>query len=553
MSINSSESLSSSGSYIFRDHSVSGGSSNSLEETLYKQRKEDTFNDLDNYDFYSLSPSYVIPVGVVKSSIFEVHQKINELLEVYEQFLSNVYINPYLDSDIEEAHVHLFEEVKKNYPELFDQYAAQAPDTMVIQIVDENGNPVVRPNSEIPDYVSFEQYLYAENHGCRGCRKFVKEYDRLISHSVFVHLFDFRYYLKLILNESNCIRNSLLYDFGGEYEDESQEQTAAFYYSWAKMAENHTRLLTEELTREGDKLPTAEVDILSKKQSAQFQAFFSIRVASYSEAIDNTLFSIKKDLVDTCNIFYERYVSPSLRFKTQVAAPLELDIQTTNMSTRLPFLSEEVITAVNAFKGNFGSLLSDMVQRRGNLTKKFNKILSLNLQRRKYISYIDQLSNKGSSRPKIIASVSEDNYKAFFQNLFIDPSTRESLRSSHANLDDLEMDHHPQYLLRSGGTIFGDIIVEDGVTIDGVDISAHAHTGDDGSVKIKSTDIDFDEPREDSGISNTFADGVIQVQLAQFNAAIRQGGSPVVDAVIEINIPDEIKDIYEFEILYKES
>ena len=115
------------------------------------------------------------------------------------------------------------------------------------------------------------------------------------------------------------------------------------------------------------------------------------------------------------------------------------------------------------------------------------------------------------------------------------------------------MDHHPQYLLRSGGTIFGDIIVEDGITIDGVDISAHAHTGDDGSVKIKSTDIDFNEPREDSDISNSFSDGVIQVQLSQFNATIRQGGIPAVDAVIEINIPDEIKDIYEFEIIYKES
>lgn len=552
MSINSSENISSSGSYIFKDYSVSGGSSDSLQDTQYKQRQEDAFNDIDNYDFYSLTPSYVIPINVVKSKVLKTNQNIKELLEVYEDFISNVYINPYLDNDIEEAHISLFEELQKKYPEVFENYF-NTEDIFTIQIVDENGNPVVKDKSHIPNYISFDQYLYAEEHGCRTCRKFVKEYDRLISHSVFVHLFDFRYYLKLILNESNCIKNSLLYDFGGEYEDESQEQAAAFYYSWAQMAENHTRLIAEELTRQGDKLPTSEVDILSKKQSAQFQAFFSIRIASYTDAIDSILFSLKKDLIDNCDIFYERYVSPSLRFKTQVAAPLELDIQTTNMANKMPKLAEEVITAVNAFKGNFGSLLSDMVQRRSNLSKKFNSILSLNIQRRKYISYIDQLSTKASSRPKIIASVENDTSSAFFNNIVIDPSERQTLKSSHSNLDDLNLNHHPQYLLRSGGTIFGDIFVEDGVTIDGVDISAHSHTGGDGSVKIKSTDIDYDSAREESEVESAFAEGTIQVQLSGFSSSIRQGGVPVVDAIIEINIPDEIKDIYEFEILYRET
>ena len=552
MSINSSENISSSGSYIFKDYSVSGGSSDSLQDTQYKQRQEDAFNDIDNYDFYSLTPSYVIPINVVKSKVLKTNQNIKELLEVYEDFISNVYINPYLDNDIEEAHISLFEELQKKYPEVFENYF-NTEDIFTIQIVDENGNPVVKDKSHIPNYISFDQYLYAEEHGCRTCRKFVKEYDRLISHSVFVHLFDFRYYLKLILNESNCIKNSLLYDFGGQYEDESQEQAAAFYYSWAQMAENHTRLIAEELTRQGDKLPTSEVDILSKKQSAQFQAFFSIRIASYTDAIDSILFSLKKDLIDNCDIFYERYVSPSLRFKTQVAAPLELDIQTTNMANKMPKLAEEVITAVNAFKGNFGSLLSDMVQRRSNLSKKFNSILSLNIQRRKYISYIDQLSTKASSRPKIIVSVENDTSSVFFDNIVIDPSERQTLKSSHGNLDDLNLNHHPQYLLRSGGTIFGDIFVEDGVTIDGVDISAHSHTGNDGSVKIKSTDIDYDSAREESEVESAFAEGTIQVQLSGFSSSIRQGGIPVVDAIVEINIPDEIKDIYEFEILYKES
>lgn len=552
MSINRNEKIAPSGSYIFRDYAVSGGSSDSFQQQKSNRRKEQAFNDVDNYDFYSLTPAYKIPINVVKQKVFSVDKNIKELLSVYEEFLTRVYVNPYLDNDIEEAHYHLFEEVEKNYPDAFETYYKSNLNTITIQTVDQDGQPEVLPEALIPNYISFAQYLYAEEHGCRGCRLFVKEYDRLISHSAFVHLFDLRYYLKLILNESKCIKNSLLYDFGGEYEDESQEQAAIFYYSWAKMAENHTRIITEELTQQPDSLSASEVDIISKKQAAQFQAFFSIRVASYSETIDNILFNMKKDLLDNCDILYKRYITPSLKFKTQVAAPLELDIETTNMSSVAPVLSGEVITAINAFKGNFGSLLSDLVQRRNNLSTKFDKLLSLNIQRKKYINYIDQLSQKASSRPKIIMNVSEDKTSILFENIYIDPSQRASLRSSHSNLDDLDANSHPQYLMRSGGTIFGDILVEDGVTIDGVDIDTHAHTGQDGSAKIRSTDIDYQTARDELDISLNQNLG-ISVNVVQFNSGIRQGGVPTVNATLNINIPDELKDLYEFEILYREN
>jgi hypothetical protein len=45
----------------------------------------------------------------------------------------------------------------------------------------------------------------------------------------------------------------------------------------------------------------------------------------------------------------------------------------------------------------------------------------------------------------------------------------------------------------------------------------------------------------------------ISVNVVQFNSGIRQGGVPTVNATLNINIPDEIKDLYEFEILYREN
>lgn len=555
MSINSAEQYQAASSRIFNDYSVSEGSSNSLKEEDQIRRTKEEYNDLNNYSTLSFKKPYKIPLNVVKTKVFKINLEMQELLDALESLLDRVYINPFLDNDIEECHFSLWEEVRKNNQKLFQSnlqeglaYVGGSP-----LFNETTGEYISQEVFKNPEYISFRQYLYAEQHACRGCRKFVKEYDRLISHSVFVHLFDFRYYVKLLLHEAHCIKESLLYDFGDDYEDESQQQAAAFYFSWAKMAENHSRLITEELARQADSVPTSEVDNISKKQAAQFQAFFSIRVASYTEAVDNLLFSLKKDLEDTCEVFYKRFVAPSLRFKTKVAAPLELDLLTTSLGTAAPILSEEVITAVNAFKGNFGSILTDMVQRRNNTQSKFDKLLSFNLQRKKYIAYIDSLAVKASSRPKIVLSNVEDKTSELFDSIFIDKSKRESLKSSHDNLDDLNTDSHPQYLMRSGGNIFGDISVAEGVTIDGVDLDQHAHTGEDGTVKIKSTDIDYESVRSETVLLETEEGNALQVSIDSFLASIKQGGAPSVDAVILMSIPDEFKDKYEFEIMYVEN
>jgi len=556
MSINSAENHQASSSKIFNDYSVSEGSSSSLREEIQIKKAKETYDGINNYSTYSWSKPYKTPLNVVRSKVNRTHADMQQLLMALESMLEKVYINPFLDSDIEECHYHLWQELRKNNPNLFQNNEME--DGFVYAGGSRNfdettGEYIDEITIEDPEYISFSQYLYAEEHGCRSCRKFVKEYDRLISHSVFVHLFDFRYYVKLLLHESSCIKESLLYDFGEDYEDESQQQTAQFYFSWAKMAENHSRLITEELNSKTDSIPTSEVDNISKKQAAQFQAFFSIRVASYTEAIDNLLFSLKKDLEDTCEIFYKRFVTPSLKFKTKVSAPLELDLLTTSLGTAAPMLSEEVITAVNAFRGNFGSILTDMVQRRNNVQSKFDTLLSFNIQRKKYINYIDSLASKASSRPRIVLIDVNDKTSEMFASVFIDKSKRDSLKSSHDSLDDLDKNSHPQYLLKSGGNIFGDIIVAEGVTIDGVDIDQHAHTGADGTVKIKSTDIDYDSVREETTLLETEEGNLLQVSIDSFLSSIKQGGMPTTDAIVLISIPDEFQDKYEFEIMYVEN
>lgn len=91
------------------------------------------------------------------------------------------------------------------------------------------------------------------------------------------------------------------------------------------------------------------------------------------------------------------------------------------------------------------------------------------------------MSLKAVNKEKIVTSETNTNYAALLSNLSVDESQSNSLKSAHGILDDLTEDSHPQYLMKSGGIITGDIKVENNSKIDGVQISEHSHSGSDGS------------------------------------------------------------------------
>jgi hypothetical protein len=296
------------------------------------------------------------------------------------------------------------------------------------------------------------------------------------------------------------------------------------------------------------------VDKVTKKQAGQFQAFFSIRVNSETVSINNQIDSLNKDLGEDCNVFYSKFLGPSIKFKTKVGGDLALDFRTTNMLSEMPKLAEEAITAVLTIEGNFKSILTDLLERRNIMTKKIAALYQSILQRRKYVLYISQLAAKAISKNRIVTSEFNQEYLTAAQYAVADRSSiTESLKSSHSSLDDLGEDNHPQYLLKTGGNISGDVSVDPNVTIDGVDLSTHSHTGYDGSTKIRSIDIDYSSVRDDFKINNFInARDILDIKIESFTPDILIGGVPVADAVVSINIPDDLKDKYEFEIRYIE-
>ena len=178
--------------------------------------------------------------------------------------------------------------------------------------------------------------------------------------------------------------------------------------------------------------------------------------------------------------------------------------------------------------------------------------MSLIHEKRKYANYISQLGNKSVQKRQVLQTVENDLYSPLFRNLYSNTNRNNTFLSSHSRLDGLLDNDHPQYLLKKNGNITGDITVETGATIDGVDLSEHAHTGSDGSRRIKSTDIDYENIRAINAVQNSYAIKPLSVTVDGFVSDIIPGGIPVFDTVISIEIDDITIGNYDYEILYTE-
>jgi hypothetical protein len=460
---------------------------------------------------YALRPDFFIPLNIVKNSILQTYSFIAETKSDLELLLKNVFLDPSINPNIEEAHKKIWEEIKK-----YNQVEDAAP-----------------------EYISFSEYLYAERSMSTSCIRLLEECRRAISQSSFSYLYDLRSLLAYMLNEAICIKDILLYKFGEDYEDDSQKQVATEFDAWSRIASQFTQRIKETIISPPGQIPITELDKITKKQAVEFQAFFSIRLNAIHEEIGNILHSLKRDYVDNCDIFYERYLSQALEFKKDIVTSMEVDFYTTSLPRELPFLTDELLIATNVINANFGMVLSDLVQRNEIIDSNADRLFKLVQVKRKYSNYIFQLSFKGQVKPIIIKSVNEDKYSSIFDSAIYTYRDESDLISNHASLDNLLEDHHPQYLLKNGGIITGDIFVDSNAKIDGVQIATHSHSGFDGSEKIKASDIDYSSSKSDSSVKPNKPSSL---SVLQYVTDIVDGGVPVIDAIIDIEVEDSLID-----------
>lgn len=516
-------------------------------DTFFKDpTNKDVRRSMGIEDSYSLSFSgfrstYTIPYDQVFKEVVNAENTLYLIMSrIEDNLLRKIFIEPYIDLELERSHYRVWEEASKkmNIPDSSD----------VVKLPEDNNVILAKDNP--PDYICFDEYLYAEKSQTTACRRFINEYTDAISHSTFSYLFQLRKIVKYMFNEILCIKNSLLSDIGGVYDNESQQKIAVHYEGWAKKAIHYSNRISKTTGTKAEEIPQSELDTISKKQAAKLQAFFAIRLNAVDSEIEDIISSMKRDLVDNCDIFYQRFLSPAIRITKDISSPLLLDFQTTDLRQKSPTIAGEIAFASNVVQGNFVSVEADYVERHSALTSKMEALFNLIIDKKKYAAYITQLASMASSKRKVLKEVDKDVYSPLFKGVFVDSNPVVDFSSSHSILDGLENDDHPQYLLKAGGNVTGNITFNEGVTVDGVDVDLHAHTGADGSQRIKSFDIDYDTARVI--YPEEYTKDPVSLTIERFIETIEDGGVPRFDAVVLIEVLDETLSNHQYELLYSE-
>ena len=532
---------------------------------------------------------YSIPLSYVRESVSSTELAIFELkLNIERNILRKIFVDPYFDSDLEQVHFKVWQEACKylNLPEkpnnisipvieedqiykilpIFDsdpEKSKRATDEDNLEdfptIIDDTNLedfPTIVDDlvykSSIPNYICFDQYIFAERYKSTVCRKFIYEFEEAIAQQTFSYIYQFRKILNTLLNELSYIRESLTSDFGEDYENDAQKQIALHYEAWAKTALHYSGRIQKTFLSSSGEIPTAELDKISQKQAAEFQAFFAIRLNAINKEVNDLIDTSYRESFDQAESFYKRFIHASLTVFNQISNPLEFDYLYEKFLPRESVLVSELIVATNSIKGNFTSVHADVIERFSLLNRRIDAAFTLIHEKRKYANYIAQLANIAVKKKKVLKDVIKDRYSELFKSIIINDNRNNNFTSNHSELHGLLNDDHPQYLLRDGGMIIGNIDVIDGVRIDGVDISTHAHNGADGSQRIKSTDIDYDTVRNSYSSSSRTVIKPISVTIDGFQSDIINGKVPVCDVIVSIEIDDLAVGNYEYEIIYTE-
>ena len=448
----------------------------------------------------NISPQIVI--SEITDTTLVLHKVIAEI----DQFLSVTYVSSSVSPLLEEAHHHVWSEVVNKTNTDIDDEITIAKDIA-------------------PDYISYAEYRYAKEHACRGCRTLVIEYDSYISKTVIGHYFTIRTILEFFMHEISCVREVTEDLIGDEYEDETEQKVAKEFYYWAISIKQYTKQLAQEITAIPPQLPQSELDTINKVEAAQFEAFFSLKVNSFQSETKKLLGLLKREMVDTCEMFYKNLLGPAMKSRSMIAYPLEIKLLSSTMRVKAPELAAEVVDAASSINGNIASLLADLNQKNINADKRFNAVRDIMREQRRFISYIRQLQLKSSATVKInplydnniFVNVVEDQHAPYFEQAIVTNLKSQSFNSSHGYFNDLLEDHHPQYLMRSGGVITGDIEIAGTARIAGIDLANHSHDGTDGSSYVRASNIDYTQDREEASLlASSITDNFLSISVDSF-------------------------------------
>lgn len=299
--------------------------------------------------------------------------------------------------------------------------------------------------------------------------------------------FDLNDLTDTILDEVAQVRN-FVESYVGTVSDSAEQRSVELFQDWAASALQRADKVQEvfEQSTKVNRLPDEELRTTSGEQARQFQAVFTVKLNNLNQQTEQVKASFKKGFSDYSSPFYNKFYGPALNFRINVGRKI--------YPSNGP-LGAEVHQATESLNANLSYLLVDHLKRNEIFNQKMDLILDSIKERDLYRSYIKQLATIGKILDqKAALATLEPGAFPHDPDLFFIPTEQATpdFSADHNLLDNRDDPlAHAQYLLRDGGTITGDIFVDEGVTIDGVDLDRHRHRGHDvdGTEKIHGEDI----------------------------------------------------------------
>jgi hypothetical protein len=418
-----------------------------------------------------------------------------------------------------------------------------------------NAQNIAYPSdSNPPMSISFEEYKYLLINNTNNASQYIlSSYEDSIRGMSGINALDISHIALIINNEAKRIKD-FIDEYIGELDDSAEFRTVELFQDWAEESSGTLKRFWQALTSEiSVGLAESELDQVTSETAPQFQTIFQVKLNLINKNIKDTLSQLIKNWESTSLMFYSKNLGPALNFQLKVGRNLFGKLDTRNM----PVLANEANAAISGLNSNFSVALTDQLKRNQIFFNYCQTILLNVMDRDRYFAYGKQLASVGKPLKNIFtesSSISEsldivnsvnpltviDNEKDF--NLNFD--------HPHSELTGLTADDaHPQYLLKSGGEVSGDITFASGVKIAGMDLKLHRHDGVD-SVKIRGSDIDensISETNIDTTNSSTSIPEGLRV-VSQSSTLVPFGLTKVVVRVaFEMEVSDNVVN-YEFEI-----
>lgn len=353
-----------------------------------------------------------------------------------------------------------------------------------------------------PDFVSYPYYKALEYKSSSAASYIRSQYSSALRDIYGITSFDSIGIVRNIQDEGVRI-GAFLDNYVGSVVDTSEHRILELFQDWVRQGIENTWSL-RRLSSAGEAtyiLPVEEVRQTSPEEAANSQAIFKTKLNFLNQKIIEDSSTLNKTFFGYSDVFYDQFLGPALQFRVNVSSQLDPLGNTTS-------LRKEIREAAGTLDTNLQSLITDHLRRNIMFSNTIDSLQNSIVLRDKYRTYIKQLEpirnspslaspgNPGHPTPSYSPTPGEYSYFSDIVTAVSDQKATPDFSSQHNLLDGrLRDDAHPQYLVKSGDTITGDIAMSDGATLDGMrpgGQDGHTHKGldVDGTLKIQGKDLE---------------------------------------------------------------